>query len=306
MTHSPATLAPAPSNAPSDAPSHASDPLSLSKPDAVLAFDADMSFSARNRVAIADVIDGFKLWRLAWMLGWFDIRLRYRGSMLGPFWLTLSTAVMIAALGFLYSTLFKMSLREYLPYLAVSQILWAFIATTVGEACSCFTSVDGVVRSVRMPYTLHAMRSVVRNVLVLGHNLVVVLAVYAYFDMWPGWSLLLTIPALAVWLVASVAITLLLGAFCARFRDVSPIVGSVMQIMFFISPVIWKPEQLGAAAVYLPLNPFYALLDIMRAPMLGESPGLRIWVSVCIFTTLLCVGSWLFFVRARGRLAFWL
>jgi lipopolysaccharide transport system permease protein len=282
------------------------DPLSLAKPDAVLAFAADMSFAARNRLAIMDVIEGAKLWRLAWMLGWFDIRLRYRGSMLGPFWLTLSTGVMIGALGVLYSTLFKMSLREYLPFLAVSQILWAFIATTVAEACTCFTAVDAVVRSVRMPFTLHAMRSVVRNVLVMLHNVVVIFAVYAYFGMWPGWALLQTIPALAVWLVVSIAVTLLLGAFCARFRDISPIVASIMQIIFFISPVIWKPEQLGAAARYLPLNPFYALLEIMRAPMLGEQPGAWVWLSVCVYTVLLCAGSWAFFVRARGRLAFWL
>ena len=290
---SPATLAPP-------------DPLTLAGPNAVLAFAADMSFAARNRLAVTDAVDGSKLWRLAWMLGWFDIRLRYRGSILGPFWLTLSTAVMIGALGVLYSTLFKMSLRDYLPYLAVSQILWAFISTTVAESCTCFTAVDAVVRSVRMPFTLHAMRLVVRNVLVMAHNLVVILAVYAYFGLWPGWSLVLTLPALAIWLANALAIALLLGAFCARFRDIAPIVGSIMQIMFFVSPVIWKPEQLGDVARFLPLNPFYVLLDIMRAPLLGEPANGWIWLSACVYTGLLCAGAWAFFVRARGRLAFWL
>ena len=282
------------------------DALSLVKPDAVMAFDADMSFAARNRLAIADIIDGSKLWRLAWMLGWFDIRLRYRGSMLGPFWLTLSTAVLVAALGVLYSTLFKMELRDYLPFLAISQILWSFISTTVAEGCTCFTAVDAVVRSVRMPFVLHAMRSVVRNVAVMAHNLVVILAVYAYFEMWPGSGVLLTIPAFAIWLINALAVTVLLGAFCARFRDVAPIVGSVMQIMFFVSPVIWKPQQLGQAAIYLPFNPFYSLLEIMRGPLLGTPPSRLVWFSACLYTLLLCAGTWAFFVRARGRLAFWL
>jgi lipopolysaccharide transport system permease protein len=292
--------------------SHAESPLATpalqdsDKPDTVMDFVADMSLSARNRLAVLDVVDGAKLWKLAWVLGWFDIRLRYRGSMLGPFWLTLSTAVMIGALGVLYSTLFKMELQDYLPYLAVSQILWAFIYTTVAEACTCFTSADAVIRSVRMPFSLHAMRTVVRNIIVLVHNLVVILAVYLYFEIWPGWSLLLTIPALAIWLMNALAVTLLLGAFCARFRDVSPIVGSIMQIMFFVSPIIWKPEQLGEAAIYLPLNPFYVLLDVMRAPLLGKAPSSIIWLSACLFTLLLCASSWAFFTRARGRLAFWL
>jgi len=282
------------------------DGSSLVKPDALMAFDADMSFAARNRLAFADIVDGAKLWRLACMLGWFDIRLRYRGSMLGPLWLTLSTAVLVGALGVLYSTLFKMALRDYLPFLAISQILWSFISTTVAEGCTCFTSVDAVVRSVRMPFVLHAMRSVVRNVAVMAHNLIVIVVVYAYFDLWPGLNLLLTIPAMLLWLLNALAVTLLLGAFCARFRDVGPIVGSVMQIMFFVSPVIWKPEQLGQAAVYLPLNPFYSLLEIMRSPLLGTHASGLVWISACLYTLLLGAGTWAFFVRARGRLAFWL
>jgi len=153
---------------------------------------------------------------------------------------------------------------------------------------------------------LHAMRSVVRNVAVMAHNLVVIFAVYAYFEMWPGSGVLLTIPAFAIWLINALAVTVLLGAFCARFRDVAPIVGSVMQIMFFVSPVIWKPQQLGQAAIYLPFNPFYSLLEIMRGPLLGTPPSRLVWFSACFYTLLLCAGTWAFFVRARGRLAFWL
>ncbi len=82
-----------------------------------------MTTATRNRWAMADIAGGIRLWRLAWALGWLDIRLRYRGSMLGPFWLTISTGVMVAALGVLYSTLFKIDLRDYLPFLALSQVL---------------------------------------------------------------------------------------------------------------------------------------------------------------------------------------
>lgn len=275
-------------------------------PETVLDLTSDMSFATRNRLATKDLTDAFGLWRLGWTLGWFDIRLRYRGSMIGPFWLTLSTAVLVAALGVLYSALFHMTLRGYLPFLAISQILWMFISTLVSDACLCFTSVEGVVRSVRMPFHLHALRTVVRNMLVLLHNVIVVVAVYAVFDMWPGWPVLLTLPAMAIWLVDAIAICLLLGAFCARFRDVSPIVASVMQIAFFISPVIWKPEQLGANAVYLVLNPFYSLLEVVRGPLLNEPPDALIWVSAVAYSLVLCGLSWMFFIRARGRLAFWL
>src|SRR4051812_20162269 len=89
--------------------------------DTVLEFFSGMSRAARHRLAIDDVRAGLKLWRLAWSLGWLDIRLRYRGSMLGPFWLTISTGVMVGSLGFLYAALWHISVRDYLPFLALSQ-----------------------------------------------------------------------------------------------------------------------------------------------------------------------------------------
>ncbi len=145
-----------------------------------------MTLATRNRWAMADIGGGARLWRLAWALGWLDIRLRYRGSMLGPFWLTISTGVMVGALGVLYSTLFKIDVRDYLPFLALSQVLWGFLATLVSEACTTFTDAEGVIRSVRMPFFVFSMRALIRNVIALGHNIVVIVVVFAIFSMWPG------------------------------------------------------------------------------------------------------------------------
>ncbi|HEY0422236.1 MAG TPA: ABC transporter permease, partial [Rhodopila sp.] len=206
---------------------------------------AEMTFAARNRWAMADVASGIRLWRLAWALGWLDIRLRYRGSMLGPFWLTISTGVMVTALGLLYSTLFNINVRDYLPFLALSQVLWGFLAAIVSEGCSIFTDAEGVIRSVRMPFFVFSMRALIRNSIALGHNILVIVVVFAIFSMWPGMDALMAIPGLMIWVVDALALTLMLGAFCARFRDIQPIVNSVMQIAFFMTPVIWKPDQLG-------------------------------------------------------------
>jgi lipopolysaccharide transport system permease protein len=271
----------------------------------LLELTSDMSLRARNGLALADVTQGVRMWRLSWILGWLDIRLRYRGSVLGPFWLTLSTAVMIGALGVLYSELFKMEIREYLPFLALSLVLWGFISTLVGDACTCFTQHDGLIRSIRMPYFLYAARAVVRNLLVLAHNIVVILAVYAVFDAWPGWHAVLALPGIAVWIVDALAVSLLLGAFCARFRDIPPIVASVMQIAFFVTPIIWKPVLVGANARFLPLNPFYSMLEIVRAPLLGSEASTLIWAAAIGYSVLLCGLAWLLFLRVRGRLAFW-
>ena len=271
-----------------------------------LELHADMSLAARNRLAMQDVASGAQLWQLAWKLGWLDIRLRYRGSALGPFWLTLSTGVMVGALGLLYSTLFVLNLHQYLPFLSLSLVLWGFLSALVAESCTTFTDGEAIIRGVRMPFFVFAIRTVVRNLMVLAHNLVVIVVVYALLLIWPGWYALLALPGLVFWVIDALALTLLLGAFCARFRDIQPIVNSVMQIAFFMTPVIWKPEQLKGGVKWLPLNPLYDLLEIVRAPMLGMAPGFEAWAGTVLFSLLLCGVAWAFFVRARGRIAFWL
>jgi lipopolysaccharide transport system permease protein len=278
----------------------------LQSPPQTLELFSNVTGTARRRLALQDFREGLGLWRLVLTLGWLDIKLKYRGSVIGPFWLTLSTAVMVGALGFLYAHLFKMVLREYLPYLALSIILWNFLSAIVSEACTSFLQAESMIRSVRMPFSVHAARVVVRNVLTLFHNLVVIVAVYAIFAVIPGSSALFAIPAFGLWIIDGFAACLLLGAFCARFRDVPPVVASVMQIAFFVSPIIWKPELLGDGAKWLAFNPFFTMLEIVRGPLLGYVPGASIWASAFGFSLALCTAAWMLFSRVRGRLAFWI
>lgn len=274
--------------------------------DAGLLLDASGGVAARQRAARRDFGDGAAQWRLACSLGWLDIKLRYRGSALGPFWLTLSSAVMVASMGLIYGTLFGAVLSQYLPFLAISMILWqSGIGGLVSEGCTVFLDAERTIRSMRMPFTVQVLRCVVRNAIVLAHNLVVPVGVFAIFDTWPGIGALLSLPGLALWIVDGIAACFLLGSICARFRDVPPIVGSIMQIGFYITPIVWKPGQLGAHGWWLPLNAFYTVLEVVRAPLLGYAPSATVWGSAFGYSVLLWLAAWLVFTRARPRLAFW-
>jgi homopolymeric O-antigen transport system permease protein len=259
----------------------------------------------RQRLAARDLREAARLWRLCWTLGLLDIRLRYRGSMLGPFWLTLSTGAMVAAMGVLYSELFRISLQEYLPFLTVSLVLWGFVSTLFSEACYGYTAAEGMIRSIRIPFTLYAARTVLRNLLVLAHNMLVVVAVDLFVWTAPGVEGLLAVPGLAFWLIDALAVTILLGALCARFRDIPPIVASVVQMAFFVTPVLWKPQLVARHQWLLPINPFFDLLEVIRGPLLGEIPGSATYLAALGYSLLLCGASWFLFARVRGRIAFW-
>lgn len=286
-------------------PPNMSAQLQIPTPLTRLEIIASPGFVARSVLAGRDLFEAATMWRLCWTLSWLDIKLRYRGSVLGPFWLTLSTAIMIGSMGFLYAALFHMDLHRYLPFLALSIVLWNFLSLLVGDSCICFTSSESMIRSVRMPFTLYGGRVVLRNLLVLAHNIVVIVAVDLLLQINPGRVALLAIPAFMLWLVVALALAMLLGAMCARFRDIPPIIGSVMQMAFFVSAIIWRPEQLKEQEYLLVFNPFYTLLEIVRGPLMGEVPSLSVYVSAIGFSLAIILVSWSVFSRVRGRIAFW-
>lgn len=264
-----------------------------------------LGFRARNAMAVQDVVRGFGLWRLALMLSWLDIRLRYRGSVLGPFWLTLSTAVMVGALGFVYAYLFKTPIRDYLPFLALSLTLWNFLSTIVAEGSTVFTQAEGMIRSMRVPFSLYIYQLLARNVLIFAHNIIVIVVVFVAFQTPVSWAGLAAIPALLLWMLDGAAVALMLGALCARFRDIPPIVSSVMQIAFYVSGVMFKPDMLGHRSRFLLYDPFYSILEVLRAPLLGSLPSQATYISALGFSAGLCLLGWLLFMRVRHRIAFW-
>ncbi|MGA9866921.1 MAG: ABC transporter permease [Acetobacteraceae bacterium] len=289
--------------------------MSITLPDSLhpssasprLVVQAGRTTRARTFLLAQDVIDGTRLWRLAFALGWLDIKLRYRGSVLGPFWLTLSTGAMVGALGVLYSTLFKTSSTDYIPFFALSQVLWTFVSVVILEGCTCFTLSESVIRSVRMPFFVHAIRSLVRNALVLAHNVLVVVVVFAIYRIWPGWHALLALPGLVLWIIDGLAVSMLLGAVCARYRDIPPIIASLMTIAFFVTPVMWQPKQIGKSLNWLLAgNPFFDVLEVVRAPLLGTTAGSHIWIAALVFSAVLCATAWVGFAHARARIAFWI
>lgn len=266
---------------------------------------APSAFRARLRAGLRDLSEGLKRWELWGTMGWYDVRQHYRRSVLGPLWLTLSMAVMVGALGFLYGGLFGYPLAEYLPYLALGLIFWTFISSFMLAGCTVFSGASAYILQVNVPLSIYVYRLLWRNLIILAHNALVYLAIVMIFGLWPGPAGLLLLPGLVLVGLIGMAASFLLGVLSARFRDIPPIVASVVQIMFFLSPILWKPEQVPAKTVIIGANPFYHLLAIVRQPLLGEVPALGSW----LFTAGLAVAGILlagfFFVRFRSRIAYW-
>jgi ABC-type polysaccharide/polyol phosphate export permease len=262
--------------------------------------------ASRAAAAWADLSEGmFKSWMWSAM-AMQDIRMRYRGSLLGPFWLTISMVIMIAAMGLIYSRLFNMEITRYLPFLTVGLVIWSFVSTVITEGCQTFLSAQNVITQVRMPFSVHAWRTVYRNLIVLAHNMVIVPLVLIIFRVQVGWNIVLIVPALAILTINGIWVSILLGMISARYRDVPPIVTSFVQVIFFVTPIFWPPEAMGIWMQALPLNPLFAAVDVIRAPLLGETPLAYSWPVLLLVTVLGSIGTFALFAKFRSRITYWI
>ena len=261
------------------------------------------SFALRK--AFHDFKDGLALWPLWVRLGWNDILQRYRRSVLGPFWLTASMAIMVISLGILYAELFNAPIRDFLPFLCVGLLVWNLIASYLTEGGTLFTGSESYIKQIRLPYSVYVYRSAWSKLIIFAHNFIIYFGILLYFEIWPGAVALLALPGLLFVLINGAAASLVIGMVSARFRDVPQLINSVVQIIFFVTPIMWQPELLRNRTYIAEYNPFFHLIEVVRAPLLGNMPSNMSYWAVLLITAINIAVVGAFFVRFRSRISYW-
>lgn len=258
--------------------------------------------------AVNDVREACRHSQLWLWTGVQDIKLRYRRSVLGPWWLTISTGILVAAMGFLYAGIFKSALADYLPYFAVGQVFWLFFSGQINESATAFTQFSSILQQTKIPLSSCVLRLMVRNIIVLLHNLLIIVLVLLIFGAHFTWNLIYFIPALFIFSIFLLSISFIVGILCTRFRDFAQIVSSVLQILFFLSPIFWKTDILehSARIFIVKLNPVYYLIEIIRQPLFGSNPPLEIWTGAIFFLLAAVSFSVILFSKYRTRITYWL
>jgi ABC-type polysaccharide/polyol phosphate export permease len=241
-----------------------------------------------------------------WMaLGWHDIVRRYRGSILGPFWLTLTTAAFIAGLGPLYAGLFGLDVKQFLPFMALGVLVWNFITATINDCCSAFIDRGQVMKQTRLPRLTCIFHVMWRNILMFAHSLPVYVAVVLYCQIPLTWQMLLVVPGLFLLVFNLLWIGLLLAIACLRFRDVQQIVSSLLLLAFFFTPVMWSPKLQSVNPWVVNANPFAALIELVRAPLLGEAISLPLLVLALACLVIGTATAALAFIKYRKQIIYW-
>lgn len=282
--------------------------------DSSLNIDSNASpdaFPSRNQsfLALQDLDRGLKQWRIWLMLAYQDIKLRYRRSVLGPFWITISMAITVYSMGFLYAHLFRTDMKQYYPFLVAGMLSWSLLSNVIIDLTETFTSGDGLIKQIKLPYSLYIHRIAARHLIIFFHNLLVMIPILIIFhdSVKINQYTLLLLPNLLLTYINTISFGLILAMIGARYRDVSQIIKSLIQVAFFVTPVMWNPAVLPEQyQKFLYMNPFYIFVEIIRAPLTGQ-PNSMLVLSIAGFITLLGIAiCWLMFKRYRARIIYWL
>ena len=267
---------------------------------------------------VKDLVDGFRTSELWLHLGWTDIKQRYKRSVLGPLWITIATAVTALAMGLLYSQLFGQDLKYFLPYVTLGLIFWNFIQSTVLDGAVVFSTNEGLIKQLPAPISVHVYRVVWRSAIIFAHNVVIYLILIAIFPQPIDWTVLLVIPAIALYLLNAVWVTIVFGILSTRFRDIGQLLTTAVQLVFFMTPIIWSAHPLGPEGSsnatmeglsdkirLAEINPMYHYLEIARGPLLGTHVDLYHWLIVLGCTAIGWAAALLVMRNYRARVAYW-
>lgn len=214
---------------------------------------------------------------LWWSLATLDIRTRYRRSVLGLGWSLLHPLAMTAVICVFWSALWGIDPKDFAPSLMAGLTFWQFVTACAKDGCKSFTRGEAYIRQCPMPMAIYPLRVAL---VAAFHYLMALSAVLLLTWILQGFDTLLTlpvlIPAVASFIVFGWSLAVLTGLANLYFPDTSHITTIVLQVLFYVTPIIYEPERLRGHGMdwIVDFNPFAALLEIIRNPILhGQLPS---------------------------------
>jgi len=261
--------------------------------------------SRKYTAAVADLVDGFSRRELWIALAHDDMRQRFRRTLFGLAWLTISYTVFVAAKVLIFGQLISTPIEWFAVYVTVGFLAWQFMNSIVIDSCTAFINSENWILGIRLPVSVFIFESIARECLVFFYSAIVAVAVLLIVQHPITPVALMVIPAFAIYLINAVFAHMLLGIACMRYRDLSPLIQTLMRVLFFLTPLIWTPEQVGGLQRWLWWNPFTYFIDIFRAPIVDGVIPVHSWMIVGLMTLVLGIIAFSTFALFRRRLAFW-
>jgi ABC-2 type transport system permease protein/lipopolysaccharide transport system permease protein len=259
----------------------------------------------KHNLALSEIFEGVRKWRLWSILASHDVKRRYRRSYFRGLWTTLSIAIFVGLLGPLYSAVMQVEPSEYIPHLVTGLIIWNFISNTILEGTRELVKAEAMLKSTRIPLPLFIFRNLWRNLIVMGYQVIVFVAIMLIFWVRPSYGWLLVPMAMLLLFMNALGLCSIACMVATRYRDATEFVQSVMRIMFFLTPIIWLPQKrIGLEHIYQ-YNPFYHIVGVPRDLLLHGTSDPVSWAVLTVFGVGSCAIAYILFAKYRTQIPFW-
>tara|TARA_R110001606_G_scaffold102807_5_gene225417 strand:+ start:14800 stop:15660 length:861 start_codon:yes stop_codon:yes gene_type:complete len=258
------------------------------------------------REPLNDIRDGISRIRLIRTMVANDFATRYKGTLLGAFWLTATALLTVCGLGLIYSQVFQIDFKSYLPFVALGMMIWGVISSIITEGTGVFSNARGVFTQMRVPISLFAYTLIGRSMVTFFfRGLVIVPLLIFKGDPVSVMAVLESLVGLILLFWIGLWAAFPLGILGARFRDMSQLTSAFVTFSFFLTPVFWHSDRLGKYGFVIDYNPLFHFINIVRGPLLGEPEVVRSFMVAGAFGVVLPLIALLCLAGYRRRLPYW-
>ena len=250
-------------------------------------------------------LNGFRLYPVWFRMSKQELRNKYRRATLGPFWVTLTMALTIYALGALFAPMLGTSDNAYLPNLAVGWVVWFFISGVVLESTELYAHNISVIRNIRLPYSFYIYKCISKNLMLFLHNFIILLIVLILYGVDSLSGLFVSILNFVL-LVVNLAITSsIVSIACCRFRDLISLIAAGIQFLFFVSPILWSTNNVAGRRAFYLLNPYYYAIEGIRQPLFHSEVPYAYSFIFLAYTLVLAVIATAIYKRSQQNISLW-
>lgn len=236
-----------------------------------------------------------------------DLRDRFKRTLIGMIWIPVTFLLFVGVKILIFSQLNGASLQEFTVFVVIGYWVWQNINSNIVDGCYVFIRSAGYIKSSPLPYTVYILQSVFRNNITSTYNLGVILVLFLIVGIKPSVEFLYILPAYLIYTLNATWVGMFLGVMSARFRDITHLVQSLLRVVFFMTPIIWLPEELGRLGKLIAFyNPFTHFIEIIRHPLMHQTFPQDSWLIVLCITVIGSVGANILYDKYRNSIIHWL
>lgn len=251
------------------------------------------SITLRNSLAVTGYgpLYALRSARVWWYSAWLRTLARFSRTLFGSFWLGLSNLLSVALLSLVYGTVLKVAdPLNYSIYLGIGLTAWGIISQSMIAGCGIFSTRRDQLVNNGLPALFYCLEEWSFQIQTFSQAFVIIIAAFAFIKpvILLHTVLYAWLPLINLFLFCLLAL-LAMSTLGARFKDVEQLTPIVLQLLFLLSPILYKRDGLGSLTFLADMNPLYRILHSVRAAIiegkvsyLNESTSFIVIILGCI------------------------